>query len=439
MSYSLPQKISLTIVTLALFIIFIPHAYAASSLCPAGYNDQQCYAYLQQKQNELNAKKQALDKSLSSLKYQEGDLQAQVNAIEKEIEAKEIEVNEKQVEMEMTSIEIREIGAQITETQTKIDTMKQEIQDSSNQIKDTVLLSYKMSTIPTWYLLASNDLITTIEMMRYMDYVVKEEKSKLNQLNQLQTQLASEEMSLSNDQNEIIAKRDVLEATNLELIKLKNDLEADSATKTKLLADLKAMEAKVKADQAKVTAESNQYASEALSIAIRLLNEGRLGKGAKVNKGDVIAFQGHTGCSYGSHLHFGIIKGKNYTSVRANVNPFSAGYLRGGTSYGSAISSGSGQAPLNGAMVTQGFHEGYALDMVSLSEGNQSGQRYFIPKGSLKCNPSYQGYHGLRGEGAAVRAMLSGTIYKGNTDRWGSNYIIIDHGNDLLTFYFHLR
>ncbi len=434
----LPHIVIITAFIFSLFTAAVP-VIAASSLCPAGYNDQQCYNHLQQKQSELNKKKQELEKSLGNIKYQEGDLRSQLDALNKEIENKELEVTEKQLEMELTSIEIRNVGSEITQTQTKIDTLKQEVQESSNQIKDTVLLSYKISTIPTWYLLASNDLITTIEMMRYMDYVVKEEKSKLNHLNQLQSQLASEEMTLNTAQKEIITKRDTLESTNLALIKLKNELEADSSKKTKLLADLQTMESKLKSQQAEVVKQSNQYSAESLAIAIRLLGEGRLGKGASVNRGDIIAFQGHTGCSFGSHLHFGIIKGKNYKTISANVNPFSSGYLKGYSSPGSLVTSGSGQAPLNGAMITQGYHEGYALDLVSMSEGNQSGQRYFIPRGSIKCNTSYQGYHGLRGEGAAVRAMLSGTIYKGNTDRWGSNYIIIDHGNDLLTFYFHLR
>lgn len=254
---------------------------------------------------------------------------------------------------------------------------------------------------------------------------------------QLQTQLASEQKVLTNAQSDIIEKRNDLEKTNLELIKLRNELKADSDKKTKLLADLEAMERKLEAQKADLTKQQNNADSEATSIAIRLFQEGRLGKGTPVAKGAIIGFQGHTGCAFGSHLHFGIIKGKGFTAIRANVNPFTSGYL---SQSGGRIYSGSGQVPVNGALITQGFHEGYALDIVSTSEGNQTGARYFIKPGDVKCAPSYGNvYHGLRGEGAPVRAMLAGTIYRGNVDRWGSNYIIIDHGNDLLTYYFHLK
>jgi peptidoglycan hydrolase CwlO-like protein len=418
-----------------LVIVLMP--VVSASLCPAGYTDKQCYDYLLKKQNDLNSQKKAVDSSLKNVRVQEGDIQAQINLLEDQIKQREIEIAEKQVQMELTNIEIRNVGTEITSTKTRIDTLKQESQKSVEQINTTSMLTYKVSAVPTWYFFANNDLISALEMMRYMDYVIKEEKSRLNHFNQLQSQLASQEQILTTAQSEIIEKRNELEKTNLELIKLNNDLKADSEKKTKLLSELEAMEKQLEAQKAQLQKQQNQYDAESTAIAIRLFQEGRLGAGTPVNKGDIIGFQGHTGCSFGSHLHFGIIKGKGFTFIRANINPFTSGYL---SQNGSYIGSGSGQVPVAGALMTQGFHEGFALDMLSTSQGNQTGQRYLIRPGDVKCSPSYgPAYHGLRGEGAPVRAMLSGTIYRGNVDKWGSNYIIIDHGNDLLTFYFHLK
>ncbi|WKZ30191.1 MAG: hypothetical protein QY314_00240 [Candidatus Dojkabacteria bacterium] len=425
-------------IAVALSILFIALMPAVSaSLCPSGYTDKQCYDYLLKKQNDLNSQKKNVDNSLKNVRIQEGDIQAQINQLEAQIKQREIEITEKQVQMELTNIEIRNVGNEITSTQTRIDTLKQEAQKSVEQINTTSMLTYKVSAVPTWYFFANNDLITALEMMRYMDYIIKEEKSRLNHFNQLQSQLASQEQILTTAQSEIIDKRNELEKANLELLKLNNELKADSEKKAKLLAELEAMERQLEAQKAELQKKQNQYDAESTAIAIRLFQEGRLGAGAPVSKGDIIGFQGHTGCAFGSHLHFGIIKGKGFTYIRANVNPFTAGYL---SQSGSYISSGSGQAPVAGALMTQSFHEGYALDMLSTTQGNQTGQRYLIRPGDVKCSPSYgPAYHGLRGEGAPVRAMLSGTIYRGNVDKWGSNYIIIDHGNDLLTFYFHLK
>lgn len=424
------------IALVGLIQVAYPSHVLASSLCPAGYNDKQCYDYLTQKQAELLKKRKDLENSLRNVKGQEGDVQSQLNQINAQIADREAEIDQKQVEMELTSIDIRNIGADISAAKTKIDTLKQENQKIVDQINNSMLLSYKITSVPSWYYLASTDLITSVEMMSYVNYVVDQEKARMNSFKQLQNQLSSEEQTLAISQNDIITKRNSLEQANLDLIKLQNDLRADSDKQSKLLAQLKESEKQLQAQASALQKQQNSYDAEAIALAVKLFQSGQLGVGTPVNKGDIIAFQGHTGCAFGSHLHFGIINGRP-TRIAANVNPFASNYLNLSGNY---ITSDSGRAPLGGALMTQGFHEGYAIDMLSTTEGNQSGSKYFVKVGDIKCAPTYGNvYHNLRGEGAPVRAVLSGTIYRGNRDRWGSNYIIIDHGNNLLSFYFHLK
>lgn len=408
----------------------------ADSLCPDGYTDKQCYDYLIKKKNSLSSERKKIESSLKKIQVQEGDIVEELNQLKNQIKDNEYAISEKQVEVELKSIEIRNIGNEIGKTKTKIDTLKQEISNTYKQIDNAIMLGFKINSIPTWYLVAQNDLISAIETLRYLDYVKKDQQAKLNHYTIVQSQLTSEEKILATAQAEIISKRNDLEKDNLDLIQLKSALKAKQSQQSQLLANLATMEKKLQAQKKQIASQQNQADREAASIAMKLYSEGKLGAGTKVSKGTIIGFQGHTGCSYGSHLHFGLIRSSNKWQYAANVDPFAEGLLRKSGNY---IVSGKGSAPYSGALITQWFHEGRYLDMVSTSEGNQSGSRYFIAKGSLKCNTSYSGYHYLRGEGAPVRAILAGTVYRGSVDRYGGNFVIIDHGNNLRSAYYHLR
>lgn len=108
-------------------------------------------------------------------------------------------------------------------------------------------------------------------------------------------------------------------------------------------------------------------------ITYQLLQEGKLGNGAPVNAGQMIGRQGHTGCSFGSHLHFEI-----RNSAGSYINP--ANFL---TVNGTSLTSGIYTAPYAGAYITQSFaSHGYrAIDMVTFSSGNQNYERYAVSYG----------------------------------------------------------
>jgi murein DD-endopeptidase MepM/ murein hydrolase activator NlpD len=441
MNKALPKLFTLVTIlsiVLGIFSVVAPQRYqvSADSMCPTGYTKQQCYDYLLKLKTDLQNKKKKLDSSIKQIQAQEGDIQGKVNIINAQIQANENELSQKQIETELMSIEISNVGDEISETKNRVDTLKQETESSLKKINEVAMMSYKVNSVPAWYLLAQNDLISTLEMLRYFDYLAQQEKVRLAQFNNLQSQLSSEQKVLADAQVKIIDKRDKLESDNLEIVKLKASLATQRDEQKVLLAELNKQEADLAKQKAALTKQQNNADRESLAIAMELFKSGRLGAGSPVKKGGIIGFQGHTGCAYGSHLHFGIIKSTNKGQYTANVNPYSSGYLKYSGGY---VYSSKGQVFYNGALITQGFHDGYYLDTVSVSEGNQTGSRYYITKGSLKCNTYYSGYHYLRGEGAPIRALLDGTVYRGTIDRFGGNFVIIDHGNNLRTAYYHLR
>lgn len=404
--------------------------------CPSSMPARERLDCLYRRSSELRNERKKLEQSLRGVRAQEGDIQSQIAAINAEIAANENELAQKQIETEMASIEIANIGEDISETKNRIDTLKQETQTSMQRVNEIAMLAYKVNSIPIWYLFAQNDLISTLEMLRYFDYVSQQEKVRLAQFNNLQAQLSSEEKVLGVAQTAIIEKRNTMEAANLEIVKLKNTLTTQRSKQQVLLADLAKQEQTLAAQRSQIIAQQNSADRQALSIAIQLFEANKLGNGTPVKRGDIIGREGYTGCTFGAHIHFGFISGSG--SYNTNVNPFSSGYLKLSGGY---ISDSKGKAPLPGMLMTQSFHDNYSIDAVSTSAGNQdSSRRYQIV--TPVCWQSRGGVYSLNGWGAPIFATLSGKVYYG-TDSMGGRYAIIDHGlihngKKLKSIYWHL-
>jgi len=432
-----PVLFTLILITFASFLLLTRNPIAATS-CPPNLTDKQCYDYLQEEARKIESQKKDINKKISTTKKEEGNLASEVAAIENEIRSTEIEIKDKQIKIELRSLEIENIKKEIGSVKERIDSFKNEIARTKEQVKDSIIFTYNVSNIPPWYYIAKDDLFSTFEMVEYVNYIIRSEKSKLGYLSSIQNKVQEEEKVLLKGQEEIITKRNEVEKESLDLEKLKSSLKIKKEKQVVLLAELvnarKAYESQKRALK-KIEA---QVDSELTKLLIKMSNTGQLKNGSRVVKGQIIGFQGHTGCAFGSHLHYAVYKNGN------SVSPFD--YL---SKNGSYVLSGSKQAPLKGALITQWYHEGYAIDMISTLEGSHDGSQYCKNKYSIKC-PSYiyslswfkalptNACFNQNGEGAPVYAFDNGTLYRG-TDSYGSNYVLIDHGDDLKTIYYHLK
>jgi len=437
----------LTVSTLLVFAVGLISYFGVSPLpvraandCPAGYSLSKCYDYLITKRNELVAQRKKIEGTLKNVRVQEGDIQSQVDEINAQVTANENELAQRQIDIELASIEITNIGEDISETKNRIDTLKQEKQNSMQKVNEIALMAYKVNSIPIWYLLAQNDLISTLEMLRYFDYVSQQEKVRFAQFTNLQTQLSSEEKVLGVAQVAIIEKRDIMERANLEIIKLRATLASQRGKQQTLLAELTKQEKTLAAERSKLISQQNAADRQALSVAIQLFEANKLGNGTAVSRGNVIGREGYTGCTFGAHIHYGFIERKNgnKSSYYTNVNPFSSGLLKLSGSY---VTDSRAKAPLPGMLMTWGFHDSYSIDGISTSAGNQdSSRKYQIV--TPVCWQSKGRTYSLNGWGAPIFAALNGRVYYG-TDSWGGKYAIVDHGkvyngNQLLSIYWHL-
>jgi septal ring factor EnvC (AmiA/AmiB activator) len=196
------------------------------------------------------------------------------------------------------------------------------------------------------------------------------------------------------------ANQDQIAASVEEIIRAKKEMEAKAAELAKLNVDLDS------AQQGLNFARAQQAGELAAIEAARADLQAKLAKyggqvvyvGQYVNAGDLIGFEGTSGCSTGPHLHFEVQR------AGSPVNPRSAiGQLRwpfeGGYSINQEFGSPNWAAPYS-------FHSGMDLS------------QHF---------------------GAPVYAAAAGTVSFAGYDRSGfGDHVIINHGGGLSTIYGHL-
>lgn len=409
-------------------------AYETS--CPEHMTPHECLDYLQQQAAQIDDEKNQLEDSISAEEFEQLSLSQQINYLASEIARIEIEIAEKEVDIERKNMEIKLLGEDIVELQNDIDTLTQEITTLENIMKKRTKTSYKMSLMsPLEILLDSEDFESLMRRMKYVLEVKKKDRELMADMSVSQHHLQDEEEILEEKRAEVQEKRNEIESQRAELAEDNKNLESQKSQQQVLMAESQRREQEYQNNLAELTATSNAITQQITALIIEMYNQGQLPANTPVTKGQVIGFQGHTGFSYGSHLHFEL------SQYGARLNPFPGGYLSGGSLY-SAVGSGSLHAPLAGGILTQTYHGGHlAIDLMSASYGHQAGGWYTIGSGEICCFVGCvpAGSYPLRGEGAPVYAVESGMITEVQLDACGGKYTLIDHGNGLVTMYLHLR
>ena len=264
------------------------------------------------------------------------------------------------------------------------------------------------------------------------------------------SELSTKELELATKQNEVVQSRDEINQKKNSLASERSLLDQQRAEQNKLIAESEKLEKAYKAELASLQAEQSRINEQETKLVMKMFNEGKLANGTRVKQGDIIAYQGHTGCSYGSHLHLAIFTDFN-NRTGTSKDPLS-GYL----SYSNPdkrVRSGSMQAPLDNGYLTQGYKSSHrAIDLVSLTAGNQewktygscwenptTNQCYYIKKGELTCNRNHSGWHSLRGEGAKIYALADGVVVYGVSPTYKNKYALVKHDNGLYSYYLHIK
>lgn len=420
------------------------HALLAyETTCP--YTDlEECLVFFQEQANQIRSEQEKLEQSVDAENFEQLSLSQQISYLNSLIQETELKVAEKTVAIEQNTVEIQLLGKEIVSVQNSIDTLTQEIALLEDIMRKRTKTSYKMTFMsPLEILLDSNDFETMMRRMKYLVEAKKKDRLLLADMAVARNQLSDEESILADKRLEVQDIRNTIESEKAVLAEEEANLESQKAQQQVLMAESQRREQQYQQILAQLQGQLNSVEQSVTQLIISMFQKGQLGAGTEVKRGDIIGFQGHTGCSLGSHLHYSISQG--YSAL----NPFS-GFLTGGY----PITAGQFGPPENNGYLTQGYHSDHlAIDMVDHSNGDQSGATYYKAKGEVSCpNPLWCDNYGchsvdellpaylpLRGEGAPIHASQDGTIYKSTADGYGGNYVIIDHGGGLTSLYLHLK
>lgn len=343
-----------------------------------------------QKSLNENLKKQAsLQAKIKDSVNQERTLSTQITLIENQISLTELKIDE-------TENRIAQLAIDVTNTSNKVDKTKEDLDYKTEIANKRIRAIYEQGYVePLELMLRTEGFNNFLLLQKYTQAIHDSDIKLITSLKEIKETFEEEKTKLSDQKK---SEETLKIALDSEKTKLNNQINQKSAlliaTKNNELTYQKLL-AQVKLDQQ--------------AIQAALFNLGtRLGP---VKRGEIIAFQGNTGCSTGTHLHFG------YLVAGRAVNPMP--YLNNGTL----------AWPETNPRITQGFGANAAF----YAQLGQSGGHPAIDMTSGWNSPIYAAKSGTAylGRDNGCPTLIPGT---GN-----GKGIIIDHGDGTKTIYWHIR
>jgi peptidoglycan hydrolase CwlO-like protein len=246
-------------------------------------------------QNNLKQQDQ-LKAQINQTQGEEKTLSSQISQMDNQISLNERELSDTQGQIQSTQALLTQVNSNIDQVSLRLGNLNDSIGQIQAVADARIRDSYKKSRMPSMAaIVAATDFKEAMHNLAYVKTMQAQDNALLAQINDNRKNYSEQKDSLTQLKTQKEQLNSTLQNKEDAAKTQQKELETQKDGRATLLTQTKGQESLYQKLLSDAKAEANAMASAIVNSGVQSRH---------VNRGDVIAFEGDTGCATGAHLHF---------------------------------------------------------------------------------------------------------------------------------------